>query len=117
MAPLACHREALTLLGGNLEGVVRDGAAGQIDDEADTDVGGMAARSAPYRSDPAAALESELHRVAEALAHEGQRVDEVALAGAVGADEDRQWLEVDGRLTDALVVANMDAAQPRDTVR
>lgn len=74
----------------------------------------MATGPTPDRGETAPALEREFDGVGQAIADERHRVQEIALPGTVGSDEDGQAAECDCRLPDALVVADLDFTNSPD---
>src|SRR5207245_921099 len=71
----------------------------------DPDVAGWRLAPPLHVIDPATLAQRQLERTPERVAYEPQRVEEIALAGAVRADEEDQRAEAHVAEGDALVVA------------
>ncbi len=72
-------------------------------------MGGMTRGAAPDLIYPAALTEGMVKRAVEGFAHEAKRVQEVALARAVWADEEDERAQLHRARRDALVVFEHDA--------
>src|SRR5207248_8031725 len=92
-----------------LEPVAGVAATGQGAIQLDPDVAGWRLISPLHVIDPATLAQRQLERTPERVAYEPQRVEKVALAGAVRADEEDQRAEAHVAEGDALVVAQHDA--------
>ena len=75
----------------------------------DGEVVGVAARAPPHFVDPAAFAQGVFGGETQGLRDEAERIEEVALAGAVRSDEKRERRQRDVASGDALVVAQGDA--------
>jgi hypothetical protein len=79
-------------------------------------MGRVTSRTSPNGSETTAVLERELYRIQQTVANECERIEEVALPCPVGAYEDREPPEVDSCLANALVIPNLNLANPSDMI-
>lgn len=116
-ALLALHRVRASLSGTHVERVGARAAAAQREVECNAEVRRVAAAiptcATPYFVDAATFGDRELEIDPERLRDEAERIDEVALPGAVRPYEEREPVELDIARLKALVVLQPDAPDER----
>lgn len=105
---LALNHKGTVALGANLETVEGRSAVRQGQVESDAEVGRVSSGSPTHRLNATPVPQGLLQSGIESVRYEPQRVKEVALAGTVGPDQERQRPKVDSTPGDALVVGDGD---------
>jgi len=91
------------------EGVVTSTTGAQRELETDPEMGGVTGGTPAHFLDASSVPQRVVERVPERVGDEPERVEEVALPGAVGPHEEREGAEADIARRDALVVLESDA--------
>ena len=97
----------------HLEGIVTALTRPQFKVDSNREVIRMAPGTSPHLMHAATLAQGIVEGRRQGIRSESKSIEEVALAGAIGPDEDREWSQLDIAGTNALVVLNLDSSDER----